>query len=439
MGLKVCLISVQYVGTVTGGGGIHVVNLSKELAKLGNDVYVLSMGVADLSPCETVEFDNAKVQVKRFWTSDSRTISNPFEGTKREEIERLNEFCDKVLSFLMDKKFDVIHLHGHFMVPSLAKKLKERGHSAKIVTTFHAFESIIELTKGEYHSERDIFEYIVKKEKEALLYSDAIIIASKALITDLSKIHGNWIRDLNLKIIPSGVNDIIINAERNESLVSEIRREFDGDYLLFNLNRIDPSKKVEYIIRALPYAYKLLRKRITLVIAGKFEQRNMKYKAKLTNLAKEVIKEYPEISIHILENISEGKKILFFDSADAFIMSSPTEPFGITILEAMARGTPIIVSDAPGPREIFHIEEDFTSEFIEIDYGLMVNFRDEQKCTLNLGFAIANLLKNIKSFKERANKMKDFVKQNYSWSAVARKVMDVYNEILQERKRKKNQ
>ena len=424
-------MSIQYIGTVTGGGGVHVVNLSRELAKLRNDVVVLSMGIGDLPTSEIIEFDDVKVRVKRFWTSDSHMISNPFEGTKRDEIRRLNEFCEKVLAFLLNEEFDIIHLHGHFMVPSLARKLKEQGHSARIVTTFHAFESIAELIKGEYYSRRDIFEYIVEKERDALAYSDAIIIASRALIPDISKIHGNWIRKLNLKIIPNGVDDKIINASRDEQSIAEVRRKFNGDYLLFNLNRIDPSKKIEYIINALPHAYKLLRKRIALLIAGKFEQRNVEYKTKLLRLAQKVSSEYPEISIYLMENISEDQKILFLDSADAFVMSSPTEPFGITILEALARNIPIVVADAPGPREIFHIERDFDSEFIEIDCGLLVNFKDEMTSSLNLGLAIQHLLKNIKYFKQKANNMKEFVKQKYSWNAVSRKVIDVYNEVLQ--------
>ena len=430
--LRICLISVQYIGTITGGGGIHVVNLSKELAKMGNDVTVLSMGIKNLPESETITLDGARINIRRFFTQDSYKISNPYEGSKREEINRLHEFCEKVLAFVLKENFDIIHLHGHFMIPSIAKQLKEKKCSAKIITTFHAFESLIELTKEEYMTSKEIINFIVQKEREALTYSDAVIIASKHLLNELRKVHGDLMDKINVKIIPSGVSNDLIKYERNYQIIEEIRQKIGCDYILFNLNRIDPSKKIEYIINALPDVCRKLKKKIALLIAGKLEKRNIDYRNYLKKLASEIMKNHPDISIVIMENIPEAEKILLYDAADVFVMSSPTEPFGITILEALARGTPVVVTDAPGPREIFNIRDSFNTPFLVMKYGVLVNFQSPHKID-NLSAAIAYLLKNLEHFRRHSDEMIKFVKQSYSWTTVARKVLEVYKELLKEK------
>lgn len=45
-------------------------------------------------------------------------------------------------------------------------------------------------------------------------------------------------------------------------------------------------------------------------------------------------------------------KTAFFDGIDLFVLPSHHEPFGIVLIEAMARGLPAVTTDAEGPQEI---------------------------------------------------------------------------------------
>jgi glycosyltransferase EpsD len=41
-------------------------------------------------------------------------------------------------------------------------------------------------------------------------------------------------------------------------------------------------------------------------------------------------------------------------AADAVVLASPAEPFGLVLLEAMSRGVPVVAADSGGPAEILH-------------------------------------------------------------------------------------
>lgn len=43
--MKIIIVSAQYIGSISGGGGVHVVELTRELGKLGHEVTVISMGL----------------------------------------------------------------------------------------------------------------------------------------------------------------------------------------------------------------------------------------------------------------------------------------------------------------------------------------------------------------------------------------------------------
>lgn len=426
--MKICIVSVQWEPIITGGGGVSVLNLVRELSK-EHDVTVYAFGIGSLPEYEETSLRGKTIHVYRFFTSDSDKISSPFDGNKKEEIQRLKEFVAKVAKNIRCDKCGVIHLHGHFVVPSLAKILKNQGCRSKIVSTIHAFESIIELEKGSFSSEKEIFETIVSMERDALEYSDIVTVGSNVLLNKIREIHGEEYLK-NVRIVHLGISDNLFEYENTKEEIENIRNKFAADsYLVFNLNRLDPSKGLEILIDSSKYLAEHLKdKKITLIIAGKYEERNREYLNMLLDRKKRIETKHKSIRIHILKNIEEKLKLLLFDASDVFVMPSPTEPFGLTILESLARGTPVIVPDVEGPREIFGIKEKIDREYLEIPGGLMVNYSEPSLRTKNLAFAIKEILMNLKKYKANAQNAKNNIKKRYSWNSVAQKFLDIYHD-----------
>lgn len=58
-----------------------------------------------------------------------------------------------------------------------------------------------------------------------------------------------------------------------------------------------------------------------------------------------------QVDLKIYKNVSEDELVRFYNEAAAFIYAPMLEPFGLTPLEAMACGTPVIAIKEGGPRE----------------------------------------------------------------------------------------
>ncbi|MEM4369189.1 MAG: glycosyltransferase, partial [Candidatus Woesearchaeota archaeon] len=101
-----------------------------------------------------------------------------------------------------------------------------------------------------------------------------------------------------------------------------------------------------------------------------------------------------------------------YKMADVYVLSSVSEPFGITPLEAMLNGTPTIVSKQSGVAEV-------------IKHCLKVDFWD----TNEMANKIISIL-NQTALKEVLSKEGKAEASKLGWDGPAEKVFKVYKELL---------
>jgi glycosyltransferase involved in cell wall biosynthesis len=109
---------------------------------------------------------------------------------------------------------------------------------------------------------------------------------------------------------------------------------------IFTVARLTKFKRIDNLIKAFA---KLTDQNLQLVIAGNGEEKS--------NLAKLVEKLKLKNRIIFLGTISDEKLKQKMQTAKIFISTSRDEPFGITIIEAMACGTAVIADSSGGPKE----------------------------------------------------------------------------------------
>ncbi len=427
--MKVYLVSIQYIPNITGGGGVVVKELSRELVKAGDDVTVISLGLKDKSE-EIIDINDAtgvyKVNVKRFFVSDSKKISNPYEGTKEDEFRRFEEFTEKVFEYLKDKK-GVIHLHGHYLVPALAKRFKEKGLRNPILVTFSALESVA-LEKKEIKNDYAI-NYIKQREEIGLKYCDHAIVNSYKVKNQLKQMYPSSFSEEKIIVIPNYVsNELIYMNTFCDDDRKETMKKYDligNSKIIYHLGRIDKIKGIEYLIEAIKIAALKISKNVSVVIAGFLEEKQKPYFNHISSLAKKVMTQYGNIQIKFIPNIILEDKICFLDFCYMFVTPALLEPFGITTLEAWARSKPVIRSDNEGSHFLFNMDDGVVPPFEKKDKGIVVNFDSDR--AKNLAAAILYLLEHPEEAKKMGEIGRKAVIEKYSW----RKTISIYRRLFQ--------
>ena len=429
---KIFLVSIQYPPNITGGGGVIVRELSRELVKNNQDIMVLCFGLNNKEEENLVLSDNDgdfHIQVKRFFADDSKLLKNPYEGTKKDEFERFEQFIEKVFNYLRDKK-GIVHLHGHYLVPYLGKKLKLEGQKNPVIISYHALESIALEAKA--IENQFALNYIKEKEKLSLKFCDIAIVNSNKVKNQLRTMYPEEFDDNKVKILQNPVNNELIHyKETTKQEKIENRKKFKVNgksHLIFSVGRIDKIKGYDILIKSLQDVAKQTNHEISLVIAGFLEEKHQKYFNHLNKIAKDLKKQNPKIDTIFIPNISNEEKIRFLDDAICFVSAAILEPFGITTLESWIRRKPVITSETEGSKDLFSIENEINPPFLRKDKGIIVANKPNRR--KNLAKAIIYLLNNLEESKQMGKIGQQFVINNYTWKSVVKLYLEQYQSII---------
>lgn len=185
-----------------------------------------------------------------------------------------------------------------------------------------------------------------------------------------------------------------------------LRYEPDIPYILFVGTR-DPRKNIASLIRA----YALIAHSIPhkLIIAGKSANKDDNAKQITSDL-------HLESRIEFREHVSYADLPALYSGADVFVWPSIYEGWGFPPQEAMACGTPVIVSDGGPLPEVVG------------DAGVIVPLQEEM--------FIERLSKEIAALLQDDARKQDLSKRglvrvrNYSWVDVAKKTWEVYEKVI---------
>ncbi|MEK6873870.1 MAG: glycosyltransferase family 4 protein [Nanoarchaeota archaeon] len=266
--------------------------------------------------------------------------------------ETKSEFLQYITSILFPKrltkiKSDLIISHS-FMYSIMAMKNKKINNTPYVITLYHPPNFLYNTSlkwannlprKFAYLLGLIFGNYLRNIDKKAVKNADATIAISKYTAKRIKEIYG-----INPTIIyPVLAKDFRI-IDKKEALKNLKRFNLKKQYVLLH-GRMIKDKRPDMAVKAFSIVQKKLD--VDLVISGTIEEEeNIKSLIKKLGIEKKV---------HILGRVSNDELISLYNMAKCFLMSAPKEDFGLTPIEAMACGCPVIAwKDGAGPEETIH-------------------------------------------------------------------------------------
>ncbi|HET9177844.1 MAG TPA: glycosyltransferase family 1 protein [Terriglobia bacterium] len=121
----------------------------------------------------------------------------------------------------------------------------------------------------------------------------------------------------------------------------------DGPFFLF-VGRLSPNKNLEMVVRAFAAIRRDVRHRLVCVL-GITDDRDRRCLAEILDVA---VRLGVRDRLHVYSGLSRAQLLFLYRNATALVLLSKYEGFGYPPLEAMATGTPAIVSDSTSLAEV---------------------------------------------------------------------------------------
>ena len=289
---------------------------------------------------------------------------------------------------LLRGNFDLIHAHktdSAFFLPILRLKYK-------LISTSHALPYL-----------NDKWSWIGKT---YFLFVERVFMRADSTRTAVSKIQMEYYMEQYkrpVRYIPNGIHPVKdVQPELATTLIAQ--KNIQPDYVFFAARRIIPLKGCHHLIEAL----KSINYKGSLVIAGDIEQ-IPEYTEELTSMAK-------GLDVHFLGYVSDMPTLnALIQQASLFIFPSEIEGMSMMLLEVGSVGTPMICSDIPPNKAVLSEAE-----------VLFFQNKNSEHLASKLQWAISH----PRQMSELARQAKQTIEQEYSVQQVARKYMNLYQEIL---------
>jgi glycosyltransferase involved in cell wall biosynthesis len=388
-------------GIDSGGQNNYVAQVARQLGRFGYEVDVFTRRDAPGLP-EVME-----------WSPGVRVVHVPAGPAAFLRKEELLPVMERFSTFVRDfaRKhggYDIAHAN-FFMSGLVAQELK-RSLGIPFVITFHALGRVRRLHQGDadqFPAERlDI-------EDRLIASADGIVAECPQDKVDLTTHYRG--DPLKITIIPCGFD----KAEFWPITKPFARRALgfgQDERILLNVGRLIPRKGIDTAIRGvarLARTYGIAAKLV--VVGGNSDLPDPALTPEIGRLRQIAETEGVGPLVHFTGRRSREFLKLYYSAADLFITTPWYEPFGITPLEAMACGTPVIGSDVGGIR--FSVLDGHT--------GALVPPNDPDA----LAEKAAGLYRDRDLLRELGRNSIRRVQGQFTWQKVARSIAIFYEEV----------
>lgn len=377
-------LTVEY-----GGPTGCALGLAAGLAGLGVDAQLATTGEADAAPGDGREDGpRRRVTTHRFAARGGANFafSRPLARWLDEHAAR----------------YDLLHVHGTFAYPTLAVSRAARRAGRPYVVTPHGM------------LEPWALGYKAWKKAPYLKFVERRNLERASALHALVAQERHNLRGLGLRarafVLPNGVDPEEFSRVPPRALLDARHPELAGKRLVLFLGRIDPKKGLRLLVRAFA---RLAREGgggddLHLVVAGPDP---VGHRADIEALVRE-LGLAPRVTFTGM--LTGEEKHAALGAAEVFALPSWSEGFSVAVLESLASGCPVVIThgcnfDEVGAAGAGHV--------IPTDEGSLLE-------------ALRRTLASAAERREMGRRGRELVARRYSWSAIAARLLAVYEDIL---------
>lgn len=298
-----------------GGSGVVATELGLELSKKGHEVHFITY-----SQPVRLELLGANVHFHEVHVPNYPLFHyQPYELA----------LSSKIVDMVKVHQIDVLHVHyaiPHAYAGYMAKKmLHEEGIELPIVTTLHGTDITL---VGSHPFYKTAVTFSINK-------SDAVTSVSQSLKEDTQRLF-NTKKDIT--VIPN-----FIDLDKYTPTTKNCQRDvlaMPDERVITHISNFRSVKRIPDVIHIFHAIQKEIPSKLMMIGEGPEREKAEQLCTEL-NIENKVV---------FLGNSNEVNKILCF--SDLFLLPSETESFGLSALEAMASGVPVVSSNSGGLPEV---------------------------------------------------------------------------------------
>lgn len=400
----------------SGGLGTACQGLTKALAGLDLQIdFVLPktfedsvypwMSVIDASAHATTQMDDFCSKLARefkcvllngYYIPGNDEKLNPIcracvKGYGNTPFSHVNFYTAQARTIAASRDFDVIHAHDWFTYPAAmeAKKVAhQRGDHVPMVLHVHATQ--VDRAGGNTDSDDIIYQI----EKAGFDAADELIAVSSYTKRLIAKYYG---------IDPKKISVVHNGIDHREPTIHSCHPLSERNKLVLYLGRITLQKGPDYFIKVAKLVTDAVADvKFVMLGSGDMETRMMEEAADMGLTTKIIFNSF----------IKHSDMDRAYQMSDVFILPSVSEPFGITPLEAIQNGVPVVISNTSGVAEV-------------VENVVKVDFWDVERTARE----IIDLLNDPERAKNMSVRAKEEIKA-LTWEHAAQKTKKAYKKVL---------
>jgi glycosyltransferase-like protein len=321
-------VALVTYSTKPRGGVVHLLALADALSRRAFPVEIIALGDPGIGFARRVDVPCAFVPAPTPAPDLETRVFDAIDALERALSERA-------------KLPPVLHVQD-CIAARAAVRVRDAGARVRVVRTVH-------------HVDDFTTPALVECQRRSILDPDRVLVVSRTWRQRVADDFG-----VECEVVTNGVDLERFGRRPPSTVLDDLRARVGATdrFLILTVGGIEPRKGTDHLFRALS----LLRRRLAeppvlAIVGGHSFQDHHPYRNHVVGSMAELDLEFDR-DVVLVGTVPDEDVPAWYHAADAFAFPSVNEGFGLAVLEAMAAGLPVVLTDLPVFAEYVRFGED---------------------------------------------------------------------------------